>query len=613
MKNKLTSLYDRTLLSLILVSSFIMILFGIMQFHKAMNLISKDLEIRFYTFENSYVNHVSHAIQKIEFLKNIIDKNNDVTNPGLGDRHRDILTFVSKKIEDNFVTNNISSSEHTNTIFLVDSGDKIIYSSDNNIIPFQKDHKNYAPKVSLSDREYLSKNKQEVNKIHLGSLIKGAVTGNWVVPVSSAITSNDKYHGSVIFTVPLSEFSKENIASDIKFTSIKILSKDEEEQIPLFFESPKLHGAFSLFSKLFIKRVDHLSFCYDLTSLEQKAYADVSSKDLRDKILNSFISDMLLLSIFIIFCVAVLILLGKLVFKPLEAIHDRIRLIEPSFLELLPSGSGSRASSVDIDRTKDTALDVLNMSSVEMRNIKAFVDKSVDLIDHAKNQQAIISKKNTQLASINALHEKFLSIFGANKKTHLIFAEEIKDLVDSLNLGAAKEMISRSVGQLYDMNQQEINKIEFLDEYFRSVSDMIAEGKHDIDIPLVAKEYFQSKFNHIAVSDMIGVGIPTPRPCFATALLFTLRYMHTAILNDGEKASEALLTLSISNGNKSTKDADFGTIIELSKKIQPSDISLEIDDIDLYKAKIYALLNDGMIDVYYGSDEVAITLILKRD
>jgi hypothetical protein len=620
MQNSLKSFYIRTLLLVVLISSMILISFGMMQFNKAMNLISKDLEVRFYTFENSYINQLSSAVEKIKFLKNFILKNSDVEKQRLENKNEDIITFASKKIEDHFVTN-LSLSDSNNTIFLVDKADKIVYSTRHDIMPSKKER---FSGTDLSDRDYLSKNKQNMDKIHIGSLVKGAISHNWVIPVSSAIIDSGKYQGSIIFTVPLSEFSKENIASDIRFTSIKILGKEEELEIPnqviYRFENHKLYGGFSLFYKLFIQRVDHISFCYDLSSLEQKAYADVSSKDLREKILNSFISDFLLLSIFIVFCIAILALLGTLVFKPLEAIDAKIKLIEPSFLELLPQGSYARSKTSNIDFIQNTALGVLNISSGEMRNIKAFVDKSVELIDHAKNQQAMILKKNAQLASMDILHKKFSSIFLANKEKHLMFAEELKDLIDRLNLGAAKEMIFRSIVEIYDMHQKEIKKTEFLDESFKFAIDAIADGKHNIDIALASRDYFMSKITNITIDDMGRVAIPTLVPCFSTALLLTLQHMHMAILNDEKESSESSktsletsLTLSINASSKSIDDTDLGISIELSKQKKSNSVPLEIDATNLYKAKIYALLNDGIIDVYYGSDEVAITLILKRD
>jgi hypothetical protein len=626
MQNGFRSFYNRTLISVVLVSFLILIFVGIIKFHHAMNLISKDLEVRFYTFEKEYINHVSNAIQKIKFLKNTVTERVSLSDGVVFNQKSlraqdkqdkqskyrqssDILAFIITKIESYFI-NNADINDSSNIIFLVDIDDKIIYSSRNDLIALGKDN---VSKVSLSDRDYLSKNKQDHSKIHLGALLKGAVTGNWVIPVSAAITEYDNYIGSVVFTVPLSEFSKENIASDIKFRDIKILAIEEANQV-VVFSGTKLENAFSLFYKLFVERIENLSFCYELSSLEQKAYASISGKDLRSKILDSFLSDFLLLSIFISFCIAIFILLGRLVFRPLEAIHERIKLIEPSFLELLPTKSGDLNKS--FNSTSNDSEDIMNNSVVEVKNIKAFIDKSTDLINYAKTQKDIISSQNKQLASIEDLHRKFLSIFRSTKESRLIFAEEIKDLIDSLQIDAAKELVFRSVAQLYDMNQQEIDKMKFLDESVEFAVNAISVEKQNIDILEVSTQYFRTIDPTIVlkINENILKRRAHTRFYFASAFLCALRYVHMAILdNDYYEREGNNLRLEVNIENCFT-ESDIR--IELSKKLNTSaqdeySRNLNIDQTSLYQAKIYALLNDGLVDVYFSNDEVRITLVLR--
>jgi hypothetical protein len=631
MQNGFRSFYNRTLISVVLVSFLVLIFVGVIKFHHAMNLISKDLEVRFYTFEKGYINHVSNAIQKIKFLKNTVTERASFADGAVFNQKSlrtqdkqdkqskyrqssDILAFIITKIENYFV-NNSDVNDSSNIIFLVDIEDKIIYSSRNDLIAIGKGNvplDNFS-KVSLSDRDYLSKNKQDPSEIHLGALIKGAITGNWVIPVSAAVTEYGKYIGSVIFTVPLSEFSKENIASDIKFGDIKILGTEEANQVSVF-SGIKLQNAFSLFYKLFIERIENLSFCYELSSLEQKAYASISGKDLRSKILDSFLSDFLLLSIFIGFCIAIFILLGRLVFRPLEAIHERIKLIEPSFLELLPTKSGTFNKSFN-SKNNDSE-DIMNNSVIEVKNIKAFIDKSTDLINYAKTQKDIISNQNKQLASIEDLHRKFLSIFRATKESRLIFAEEIRDLIDSLEIDSAKELVFRSVAQLYDMNQKEIDKMKFLDESVEFAVNTISVEKQNIDILETSTEYFRTIDPTIVlkINENILKRRAHTRFYFGSAFLCALRYVHMAILdNDYYEKEDNDIRLEVSIDNCFT-ESDIR--IEISKKLSTStkdehSRNLKIDDTSLYQAKIYALLNDGLVDVYFSNDEVRITLVLR--
>ncbi len=171
----------------------------ISEYQEISNHIATNFE-GFLNYSQLLLNSVNH-----EILKNKI----------FNDKTVDILSSIDRVRRQNNIANEMYFE---GMLYWIDSNKYLIASSAGKVLK----------PIDLSSRDYLEKSEHEPNKLQIGKVIVGALSGQNIIPIAVGLDSEKGNHiGTSVLSVKIeSLISKINISLRRNFTNFAIISKD---------------------------------------------------------------------------------------------------------------------------------------------------------------------------------------------------------------------------------------------------------------------------------------------------------------------------------------------------------------------------------------------------
>jgi|GEM_PF-5352958 len=429
----------------------------------------------------------------------------------------------------------------------------------------------------LSRRQYIKDARNEPNKVHIGNLIYSDISDLLIIPIAKAILDkNGKYLGAVAMGVPLTHFSESLFSAHIQPLDIEFHQNQEKSNAELYNDE--------LISKSFILRA---AFSKAFKTKVSMAHSGVSDLTITLSIDSSGIQEMFWLDyiersltcygliIIALFLIAVVLL--KII-TPMLRIQEKFFDAATKLYSLVPGYSPQRG--------------LLEMDA--MTNIENFANANDLVIEALIKQQEIIKSKQNQLA---ILQQNFSISIGALQESSVCLSENIDDIILD-NKDATESKSSRLISALeniyrYSKNHEE--HVKALRESLALVQEISAQKKCSVDIADMIQNQFGKLYRSLAINRS---SVLNNREFYPGALENTLRQIFAAF-PDG---SDLILSLS---------EAPIGGPVTIEIFYKP--VAMNLDSVKLQlaleQARLFALLDAGVIDLYKGENVIILTIV----
>ena len=569
---------------------------------------------------------------------------------------------LSEHLEHIFTKNTAKIKRYTNSvIFLTNARHKIIAASDGHPIPYQSDivssdddcnggcyidsedsndcycgiDSDCDSNVDLGQRHYIQLTVAEPKDLHIGDLEEGVISKVWSVPLAKAILGqNDRYIGAIVSSIPLSKFSENVFSSYVDLSSIMVIpaasAKDANSTSKQVGDAGEANQGYidSIISKSFVIKaaftepfIVHIVGTID--NLGSEIIFAVRSLSISQVFWAQYLNHSLIASLLIAFIMGGILWIKRKILNPLSSIMDKLihpiqnlRSLIPEYRGYSTIPSDSSGLSAGEQRSSHQYTDQYNAS---LKAIEGFVLESHVVTTALHKQKETIEDKNRQ---ISILKRNFAACMRSVEESAECLSENINDAIDNVILynraistimskTATAEALMATLEQIYGYSKDHKAYVASLKDTISKAIDITQLPRISIDIEAILHENLENKCKTITRHNKDdNLGSHSKTLFYPEALGSVLQSLLSAF-DDRSRLSVEI----VGDGAETRIAGDL--VIEFVYDISaPEHEKNHIDNTKLHsaieKARIFALLDEGIISLYNGADSIVVTVIYEK-
>lgn len=470
-------------------------------------------------------------------------------------------------------------------IILTDKNHQILTSAGNATKPSKE-------KITLQNRQYLQ-NITESDDIQVGAPITGAISKTWRIPIAKSINNGNKeFVGGIIISIPLAQFSKSVFSSHVNLSSISLEPEDPSDT-----EQNNIHSIISSQTVLKIAfSTPYTIFIIEpLTNLQQNASFTLNTQSIRQFYWQEFLSHSLISSGLLAVILIGLYILRKKVLDPLAKIRQQLLSSAQTLQTLIPEYRVN--TTFNLDHPTPTLKSQHYADSLE--KIESFASANHLVISTLIKQKNLIETKDQQLS---LLYRNFISSMKSLQEHSKCMSEHIDDIIlhnKTLKKEEAAKLLINTLDQIYNHSITHTERIANIEGLIGAAWKSVQTPKMEIDFNNLIETVCIDKVYSLTANKEHSISKISRNPFYPDAVATTLKYALEAF----EENNQIAISLT---------DNTYGISIDITHNIEENATLTPIDNLKLQsaieKARLFALLDEGVINLYTEQNKIVISI-----